>query len=595
MLFSKKIPLFTVLLILAIFIGAVVRTWKSATLPFPPNGDELAFGYYGWSILNFGTDEYGNKFPFYFPSIGDYKYPVLAYLNILPAIFFGLSEITVRFWSAVCGILLIPLGFILTKLIFKSNVTALASAYLIALSPWSISLSRYGYENNVAVSLTTAAIICLLKAAESKFRRNYLIISLILFLISSFTYGAQKVFIPLFLLLLLIYSFFKTSTLYNLRRIILVFFLLLTTTNSLSLIPWQSRGRASGVLHSSLTADEVNRLEEVKIEAGISPVHIPVKFTQAFHNKVRISASAFLERYSNHFSPAFLFFQGEAGVERIPQVGQLLLIELLLLPLGILTLLINPDIRKRAIIILFWIAAAPVASALTLGDPHINRASIIIPPLALISASGFSWILSALKNRYLKKAVLTILILATVYSSLFVLNQLFVHKSVHQPWIREQVNKLMVEDVLELKSKYKSVVISNTDNEYMFFLFYGKITPEEFLNNSDITKESKETQWKRVNSLYNIYLKMPFDCPKSGKLNVLYVCTGPNIPQNAKIIEVIRYLDKVPGYTLLEFYPISQMPFPLPSLPEGLKYMVDLETSPYSPDGIIPDSDTRLW
>jgi len=582
----KKISLTKALLILAILIGIFFRVWRITTLPFPPNGDELAFGYYGWSLLHFGTDEFGNRFPFYFPSIGDYKYPVLAYLNIIPTIFFGLSEITVRFWSVISGIILIPLVFLLSNLIFKSKKAALASSYLIALSPWSLSLSRYGYENNVALSLSTGAIILLLLAFKNNSKKSYLISSLVLFLISSFTYGTQKVFIPLFLFLLLITSVFKNSYFYNFKKIILFFFLSLTIICAVSLIPWQSRGRASGVLYSNLSAGEINQLEELKIEAGISTIHIPVKLTQAFHNKVRIGTLGFLERYVNHFSPSFLFFQGEASVERIPLVGQLLLIELLLLPLGFLTILIDPTIRKRVFIILIWIIAAPIASALTVGEPHINRASIMIPPLALLSGFGFSQI---------KKWGLPLIILGFIFSSAFVLNQLFVHKSVHQPWIREQVNKLMVNDVYNLKDKYQNVVISKTDNEYMFFLFYKQISPKEFLTNSDITQESQSDQWKRVNRLYNIHFKMPFDCPKSGKLNVLYICTGPNIPQNSKILNVIRYLDKVPAYTLLEFIPISKIASTLPELPEGLDYMVDVEKSPFSPDGIIPDHDTRLW
>lgn len=88
---------------------------------------------------------------------------------------------------------------------------------------------------------------------------------------------------------------------------------------------------------------------------------------------------------------------------------------------------------------------------------------------------------------------------------------------------------------------------------------------------------------------------MPFDCPKGGKLNVLYVCSGPNIPQNSKVLKIIRYLDKVPAYTLIEFYPLSQMPKNSPQLPEGLKYMVDVEKSPSTVDGIIPDSSENLW
>ncbi len=596
-LFPKKISIFTILLIIAIFTGFILRTWKLTTLPFPPNGDELAFGYYGWSLLHFGTDEYRNPFPFYFPSIGDYKYPVLAYLNILPAIFFGLSEFTVRFWSVISGIALIPLVFMLSRLIVKSNVAAIASAWLIALSPWSLSLPRYGYENNVAVTLTTAALVCLLLSIKSQRKKLYVGLSFILFFISSFTYGTQKVFIPLFLLLLVGFSLFKNSTLASFRNILLIFFLVLTFVTVISLIPWQSRGRASGVLFSTLSAEETNQLEELKIEAGISPVHLPVQLTRLFHNKLRITAMRFLERYSNHFSPEFLFFQGEAGTERIPLAGQLLLVEILLLPLGVLTLLIDPDTRKRASIVIFWLLSAPVASALTVGEPHINRASIMIPAFALISGYGFSQILSIskLKNYYFKFSILFFLFVFSIYSSLFVLNQLFVHKSVHRPWLREQVNKIMVNDVYKIKDNYQAVVISKTDNEYMFFLFYNQISPEQFVNNADITKESKENQWKRVNRLYNIYFKMPFDCPKSGKLNVLYVCTGPNIPQNAEVIKVIRFLDSVPAYTLIRFIPISKMLNPLPQLPERLKYMVAIETDPKSPDGIIPEESSRFW
>lgn len=314
-----------------------------------------------------------------------------------------------------------------------------------------------------------------------------------------------------------------------------------------------------------------------------------------FHNKVRIGFLSFLERYSNHFSPKFLFFQGEAGVERIPLVGQLLLIELLLLPVGLITLFINPLIRKNAYIVLAWLVTAPVASALTVGEPHINRASIMIPSLVLISGFGFDQVLSIFRNRYLKISLLLFLIFATICSSLFVLNQLFVHKSIHQPWIREQVNKLMVNEAFTLKDKYKAVVISKTDNEYMFFLFYKQITPKLFIDNADIIKESRSDQWKRVNRLYNIYFKMPYDCPKGGQLNILYICTGPNIPQNSKIIKVIRFLDKVPAYTFLQFIPISQMSGNLPTLPEGLKYMVDVEKSPEAVDGLIPNTAQRFW
>jgi len=159
----KRISIVGILLFFAILTGTIIRTWRITSLPFPPNGDELSFGYFGWSLLHFGTDEYGTYLPINFPSIGDYKYPGLAYLNIVPAAIFGLSEITTRFWSVISGIALIPLIYLLVITLFGSRKMAIAASWLTALSPWSITVSRLGYENHVALTLTVAGFICLLQ------------------------------------------------------------------------------------------------------------------------------------------------------------------------------------------------------------------------------------------------------------------------------------------------------------------------------------------------------------------------------------------------------------------------------------------------
>lgn len=600
--------LYFILLILAVIVGIAVRAWKITTLPFPPNGDELFFGYYGWSLLNFGTDEYGHFLPTNFPSIGDFKYPGLAYLNIIPAAIFGLSEITSRFWVVLSGIALIPLTFILSILIFNNPLLAVISAWFISLSPWSITLSRVGYENHVALILTTSAIILLLTLRKiikekklhflklsfvdnPKIRKFLLVISFALFLLSSFTYAAQRVFIPLILLFLIFLTHLKNSELIYLRKYLYIFFVSLTLIIVLTLIPSGNRGRASEEMWKGLNHQQKNRLEELKVEAGISPVKIPIKLTQAFHNKVRISAVDFIQRYTNHFSAKFLFFEGESSVERIPDMGILLFLDILLLPIGFLTLF-NKVSGRSLLIIPAWLFFAPIPSALTIGEAHINRASMMIPPLILISSLGFWKIINLSKKRVLNYILVIFLSLFFLGNALFALNQMFVHKPVHQPWINEQVNKQLVEDVYSIKDNYKAVTLPK--DEFIFFLFYKKISPKDFLKRADINS-LEEGKWDRVNRLDNIYFKMIYDCPKSGKLNVLYICAGPNIPQNSEVIKVIRYLDNVPAYTFIEFYPISKMTHPLPQLPERLKYMVDLESDPNIPDGIIPDNDSRLW
>lgn len=120
------------------------------------------------------------------------------------------------------------------------------------------------------------------------------------------------------------------------------------------------------------------------------------------------------------------------------------------------------------------------------------------------------------------------------------------------------------------------------------------MTPEQFRQNAEIRSLTKDDHWEPVNRLGNIYFKMPYDCPKGGKLDTLYVCKGSNIPQNSKIIKVIRSQDRVPAYTLLEFFPLTELPATLPPLPERLFYMVDREYL-HPPTGIIPEEQPLPW
>ena len=381
---------FRILLILALLVGLIVRTYQITTLPFPPNGDELFFGYYGWSLLHFGIDEYGTRFPFNFPSIGDYKYPGLAYLNMIPAAFFGLSEITARFWSVIAGVTLIPLTYLLVRLLFENKILASASAWIIALSPWAITLSRLGYENHVALALTVAGFSCLLLIRKGKNTFLLFSLALVALIFSTFTYAAERVFIPLMLTLIFILSFLKDSQFRSIRKQTVILLLIIVATTIVSLIPWQNRGRAEAVMWKEIDPSQANRLQQLHIEAGISPVKIPVTATRSFHNKARIAIEDFLYRYSNHFSPKFLFFEGEAATERIPDTGLLPLILIFFLPAGLLFLLTYK--KESSLFILSWLLLAPLPSALTVGEPHINRASLMIIGLAVISAFGFSWL-----------------------------------------------------------------------------------------------------------------------------------------------------------------------------------------------------------
>ena len=329
-------------------------------------------------------------------------------------------------------------------------------------------------------------------------------------------------------------------------------------------------------------------MEETYNASGISELRIHPRITWFLHNKYSHTAIEFSKRYLSHFSPSFLFFEGEASGEAIPGMGVLLLVEIILLPAGILFLFKD---KKKWPLVFAWLILAPIPSSLTTGGAHINRASLMIVPISILSGYGF-WGLTNFRSRKINILLTFILAIVVLWSFLLTLHQIFVVKPYYRPWYRKQVNRELTEKVLSLRGKYDAVAVN--DDDYIFYLFYGKIPPYEFTHNAEIIA-LHEDRWERVERLYNIYFKMPFNCPLSGKEKVLYVCRGDEVPQNSRLIDLVYYKDGLPAYTLIEFYPLSDRPNPLPTLPERLHYMVDVEKPDGNPDGIIHSDADYLW
>lgn len=596
----RKIPK---LLLLAVIIAFVLRFWNLTSLPYPPDGDEVAFGYYGWSILHFGTDEYGNKLPLSFHSIGDYKYPGLAYLNTIPAAFFGLNNITTRFWSAAFGTILVILVYFLSQTLFENKKIALFSAWAVAICPWAVIESRLGYESMSALTMTTAGIFILLKVIKvhqtkttkySSKERILLLTSFLLLIFASFTYAASRFLIPVILFAIFVLSYFKNSVFRNSRKIILFLFLTISAIVAISLASPQNRGRATEDAWRGITDIERNRLQELYIGAGTSQIRIPPKLTLAMHNRYRITVFDFLERYVKHFSFDFLFTRGESSLQRIPDMGVLLFTDIILLPFGLFALTKN-KFKYSSGLIFLWLILSPIPSALTTGEARINRAILMIVPLSIISGLGLNYLTEMFKNERQKfiTYLIYIFIPFLIISSLaYSLNQIFIQKPMDKPWCKQTVNEELTKSILELKDKYKAV--ATQEDDYIFFLFYNRTNPSDFIKRSDIDPPEK-SKWDRVGRLDNIYFRMPFDCPLTGKLDTLYVCQGEDVPQNAKVIKAIYYPDGLPAYSLIEFYPQSQMAKmkDKTQIPERFHYMVDVDHK--YPDGIIPSYSQSLW
>jgi hypothetical protein len=110
-------------------------------IPAGFNWDETAYAYNAFTLLNFGTDEFGVRWPLFLESFGDFKPALLSYW--LAGVFW-LSQPTV----AVARLAMLPislLGLVGVYLLiqrYRSAWLALAVVLLIGISPWHIHYSR---------------------------------------------------------------------------------------------------------------------------------------------------------------------------------------------------------------------------------------------------------------------------------------------------------------------------------------------------------------------------------------------------------------------------------------------------------------------
>jgi len=557
-------------LTLIFLLALILRTVKLAEIPEAIDEDEMAMGYYAYSLIKNGTDEYGNKFPIYFESIGDYKYGLYSYLATIPVFFLGLNAFSTRLTAAFFGSLTVVAIFFLVKIIFKNEKIALASSLILAVSPSHIHFSRVAYSNVTGLFFAIVFAIFLIDFFRNKNQKS-LILAVAFYLLAIFTYQTYRVFLPVFAVgaFLVLFKSLK-------KKILQAFFLILflVVIDILSLIPWESRARSQEL---SLLYDQ-KQIDEAIVEGAA--VNVPYIINRAINNKLVSLSRNFSERYLSYFDPRFLFVNASSFTSRhtIPLTGFFYLVDILLLLIGLwfYRKLIRTD---YGLIPILWIFSSPVAASFVAEE----RSTVRIIPITV----GFV-ILFATGVVVLKKKILLLILLLYFANMFFVFEQYVVYKRYHQPWHSDVGLQEIVEATTQKYQKfYESIVVSG--GHYMPFLFFGRVHPLEFQKNSEIIPKS-QSKWMRVARFKNIYFNMPYECPLAGREKVLYVCFGYRLPIGARALEVFRFRDGQPAIILVEFVGENYKDFPLPERVERMK-----EIDERFKFGILPSDYKSFW
>lgn len=473
----KKRYIFVFLLFLTI-LGGFLRSYKNTQNPISLSIDEVAFGYNAYSVLKTGRDEYGKFLPLSFKSTGDYKNPVPIYSMVPSIALFGLNEFSIRLPTLVIATLSIPVFFLFFMIITNSLMISSVATLLLTISPWHIYYSRYVSDHLIAMFFVILGAICFLRMIKTG-RWFWSMTSSIFFVLSMYTYYAERLFVPL--LILAIFVLKRTDLKKQIKP--LVFFalscLIISSPLIFSTIFGPDRARAQ----MTWVGNDVEFVRNV----AVKPLQdIPIIGSD---NMLLFYFTA--RKYLNYFDPAFLFYSGlHLTKEGSYGLGVLYLFELPWLIAGMI-ILVKKSIHNKKLIIT-WLLIGLIPASLTNNEQHPGRTFFILPMLLLISAIGaveFFRFLNSYFNQRFKG------IIYLVFAGVVILNltQALLIYTVHFPRQRGEDfmegTKETVVYALANKHKYKEIVIDPyrgieapyiVSIPHMYILFYSQYDPATY-------------------------------------------------------------------------------------------------------------------
>ena len=471
------------LLIIAILLlASVLRLFSLDNFPAGLNADEAAIGYNAWSLIQTGKDEHSVPWPLVFRSFDDYKLPVYFYLALPFVKILGLTVTAVRLPSALLGIASVYLVNLLVKKLFSkephSNLFALLSALFLAISPWHLQFSRGGWEVNAATFFILLSMLFLLRSFE---KINNLFLFGFFTVLSLYTYHSARVIAPVLFIATAVIFFADVQKLFSKKNLkatlaAIGFSLVLALPIATQLLSKEGQSRFSGVSIFADTGPEWQatnyRLEHVDKNS---------LWVKLIHNRYLSYSLRFVQNYLSHYSPDFLFINGDAiARSKVPETGESLLFLLPFFALGFLSLLKFDSAGKK--VIFAWFLIAPLAASLTYQSPHALRAENMSVPLMIISALGVTEFFLFVKKNFKIVLLPTIIIVILFLSYCFsrYLHMYYIHYPKELPYAWQYGFDQIASYTKENYEKYDRIIVTDRyDQPYILIAFFSQYSPQK--------------------------------------------------------------------------------------------------------------------
>lgn len=532
------------LLLIIIGLAFFLRFFKLTEVPPGLYGDEVSLGYNAYSISQTLRDEHGEFLPLgRFIAFGDFKPPGYIYAAVPAIKIFGLNEFAVRFPSALAGVLLVLVTYFLAKELFPglSNTFYLLPTAFLAISPWALQFSRGAFEANLAAFFNALAVLLFLLFAKKE--KGWLLpLSVIFFLLSFYTFNANRIIAPL-LLAGLVLIFFRQVLEHKKWLFVAVVVGLIMLFPSFSYLT----SRESKVRFQEVSI--FNNVEVVKTANERIALDDSAWWSKIIHNRRLAFAQEFLKHYFDNFNGRFLFLSGDVNPRlSIQELGELYLFDLPFLLAGLYSLLRQ---RSRSVLVIFlWLAVVPIPAATARETPHALRTVSLLPLPQIITALGVWQAYEWLRKPWLKK-------LFILGAGLFLLScfSYYLHNYyIHYPrdWSREWQYgyKEAVEYAASVEKNYDQIIVTEElGRPYIYFLFYQRVNPAFYWQTRIANRD-----WFGFWTVQG-FGKYRFGSKTLQKVKgkILFIGVPSEIPGGAKELKTINYLNGDTALKIVEF------------------------------------------
>jgi len=442
----RKLIQNNILLLFILLLFLCSRLYNISEIPASLYWDEASIGYNAYSVLKTGKDEWGEFLPLHFRAFGEFKLPVYIYSVLLAEVVFGVSVLAVRIPAVIFGLFSVLGLYLLVFKISKNKTISLLSSLLFSISPWFFIFSRTGYEATAGLAFFIYAVYFLLLSQKKGWK---IILSVILFILSAYSYNSFRLLTPLFLgPYLIIFGLRaigkkdKNEGLLLLLSVVLLF---------LSFVPiYKLYSKDAGL----------GRLQTVGIIDNGKSV-----------------GSNILANYLANYSLSYLFSKGDLNPRsQIPGSPQLFPVDAVFILLGLIYIFKNKD--RKYLFILVALVLAPIPAAITKEVPHALRSILMAPILATVAAMGIYFLLGYVK----KYGKLALVVIVFIYLDFF--------GSYFYQFI-SRYNDLSSGDwqypYKEIFTNQKSGAVTDEYGQpYIFALFYTKTDPKVFLETKQL-------------------------------------------------------------------------------------------------------------